>query len=127
MSRPPHVYALVVTSGERAALLRLAEQHGFGCARRTGGEEDLARRVRVDTAGRLHTKFNLMEELQKIRRVAAKANPDHPVGWPIPVHVVANLPGVQLPQEGSYTIDVLLNNQHLGSENLRVRLVSQTV
>lgn len=32
--------------------------------------------VLVDTAGRLHTKFNLMEELQKIRRVAEKASPD---------------------------------------------------
>jgi fused signal recognition particle receptor len=32
--------------------------------------------VLVDTAGRLHTKFNLMEELQKIKRVAGKANPD---------------------------------------------------
>ncbi len=28
--------------------------------------------VIVDTAGRLHTKYNLMEELKKIRRVAAK-------------------------------------------------------
>jgi fused signal recognition particle receptor len=26
----------------------------------------------IDTAGRLHTKFNLMEELKKVRRVAAK-------------------------------------------------------
>lgn len=32
--------------------------------------------VLVDTAGRLHTKFNLMEELQKIKRVAQKANPE---------------------------------------------------
>jgi len=32
--------------------------------------------VVVDTAGRLHTKFNLMEELQKIKRVAHKASPD---------------------------------------------------
>ena len=32
--------------------------------------------VIVDTAGRLHTKFNLMEELQKIRRVVGKANPE---------------------------------------------------
>lgn len=32
--------------------------------------------VIVDTAGRLHTKFNLMEELQKIRRVVSKANPE---------------------------------------------------
>jgi fused signal recognition particle receptor len=28
--------------------------------------------VIIDTAGRLHTKFNLMEELKKLRRVAAK-------------------------------------------------------
>jgi len=32
--------------------------------------------ILVDTAGRLHTKFNLMEELQKIKRVAHKANPE---------------------------------------------------
>jgi len=32
--------------------------------------------ILVDTAGRLHTKFNLMEELKKIKRVAAKADPD---------------------------------------------------
>ncbi|MDO8473700.1 MAG: signal recognition particle-docking protein FtsY [Dehalococcoidia bacterium] len=31
--------------------------------------------VIVDTAGRLHTKFNLMEELKKIKRVAAKSTP----------------------------------------------------
>lgn len=30
--------------------------------------------VIVDTAGRLHTKFNLMEELKKIKRVASKYN-----------------------------------------------------
>jgi fused signal recognition particle receptor len=33
----------------------------------------------VDTAGRLHTKANLMEELKKIRRVVKKAAPDAPV------------------------------------------------
>jgi fused signal recognition particle receptor len=32
--------------------------------------------VIIDTAGRLHTKFNLMEELRKIKRVASKADPD---------------------------------------------------
>jgi len=31
-----------------------------------------AHEVIIDTAGRLHTKFNLMEELKKIKRVAAK-------------------------------------------------------
>ncbi len=34
--------------------------------------------VIVDTAGRLHTKFNLMEELKKISRVAAKRLPGAP-------------------------------------------------
>jgi fused signal recognition particle receptor len=32
----------------------------------------------VDTAGRLHTKFNLMEELRKIYRVLAKSDPNAP-------------------------------------------------
>jgi fused signal recognition particle receptor len=32
----------------------------------------------VDTAGRLHTNYNLMEELAKIRAVAAKSAPDAP-------------------------------------------------
>jgi len=34
--------------------------------------------VLVDTAGRLHTKFNLMEELKKIKRVAAKVDASAP-------------------------------------------------
>ena len=34
--------------------------------------------VIIDTAGRLHTKFNLMEELKKIRRVAAKTDATAP-------------------------------------------------
>jgi len=32
----------------------------------------------VDTAGRLHTKYNLMQELKKIRNVTAKLVPDSP-------------------------------------------------
>ena len=32
----------------------------------------------VDTAGRLHTKHNLMEELKKVKRVVAKADPGEP-------------------------------------------------
>jgi fused signal recognition particle receptor len=31
--------------------------------------------VIIDTAGRLHTKFNLMEELKKVQRVAQKVDP----------------------------------------------------
>ncbi|MFC1870410.1 signal recognition particle-docking protein FtsY [Chloroflexota bacterium] len=34
--------------------------------------------VIIDTAGRLHTKFNLMEELKKIKRVVAKADATAP-------------------------------------------------
>ncbi len=34
----------------------------------------------VDTAGRLHTKFNLMEELAKMRRVAGREIPGLPTG-----------------------------------------------
>jgi fused signal recognition particle receptor len=37
-----------------------------------------AQEVIIDTAGRLHTKFNLMEELKKIRRVAAKIDATAP-------------------------------------------------
>ncbi|MGB4595068.1 MAG: signal recognition particle-docking protein FtsY [Anaerolineaceae bacterium] len=34
--------------------------------------------VLIDTAGRLHTRFNLMEEIKKVYRVAAKAMPGAP-------------------------------------------------
>lgn len=34
--------------------------------------------VIIDTAGRLHTKFNLMEELRKLRRVIERKEPDAP-------------------------------------------------
>lgn len=34
--------------------------------------------VIIDTAGRLHTKFNLMEELKKIKRVVSKSDPSAP-------------------------------------------------
>ena len=39
---------------------------------------DGADAVLVDTAGRLHTKTDLMQELQKVRRVVAKASPGAP-------------------------------------------------
>ena len=34
--------------------------------------------VIIDTAGRLHTKFNLMEELRKVKRVASRGDPEAP-------------------------------------------------
>lgn len=42
------------------------------------GVEDGADVIIIDTAGRLHTKVNLMEELSKIRRVVQKVIPDAP-------------------------------------------------
>jgi fused signal recognition particle receptor len=54
--------------------------------------------VLADTAGRLHTKYNLMQELQKVRRVAAKAVPGAPTrsGWcwmPPPGRTPSRRPG----------------------------------
>ena len=43
----------------------------FDAAKR--GQEDGADIVLVDTAGRLHTQRNLLEELEKVRRVLGKA------------------------------------------------------
>jgi fused signal recognition particle receptor len=47
----------------------------------TATEAGIARGVHnvlIDTAGRLHTKVNLMEELRKIHRVVKKRHPDAP-------------------------------------------------
>jgi fused signal recognition particle receptor len=46
-----------------------------GAQRRRAAGDDL---LIVDTAGRLHTKHNLMEELKKVQRVIAKADPGEP-------------------------------------------------
>ena len=63
--------------GELAGVEVIAHQPGadpgavvydaLAAARSRGVQE-----VIIDTAGRLHTKFNLMEELKKVKRVAAK-------------------------------------------------------
>ncbi len=68
--------------GERAGLQVVAHQPGadpgsvvydaIAAARARGADV-----VVVDTAGRLHTKFNLMAELQKIRRVVEKQGVPH--------------------------------------------------
>jgi fused signal recognition particle receptor len=67
--------------GERANLPVVAHQPGadpgsvvfdaIGAAKARGADV-----VVIDTAGRLHTKFNLMEELKKIRRVVDKHGVD---------------------------------------------------
>jgi fused signal recognition particle receptor len=42
------------------------------------GHSRHAQAVIIDTAGRLHTKFNLMEELKKVKRVVSKHDPSAP-------------------------------------------------
>jgi len=63
--------------GERLAIPVIAHQQGGDPGAVLYDAIEAARKntdvVIVDTAGRLHTKYNLMEELKKIRRVATKA------------------------------------------------------
>ncbi len=63
--------------GERIGVPVVAHQHGgdpgavvFDAIQAAQNRQ--AQVVIVDTAGRLHTKFNLMEELKKVQRVASK-------------------------------------------------------
>lgn len=69
--------------GERVGVDVVAHQPGadagavvFDALQAARGRQ--AQEVIIDTAGRLHTKFNLMEELKKIRRVAAKVDATAP-------------------------------------------------
>ncbi|MEN6409998.1 MAG: signal recognition particle-docking protein FtsY [Anaerolineaceae bacterium] len=69
--------------GERLDLPVIAGQPGAdpGAVAYDAVQAAVARKadvVLVDTAGRLHTRFNLMEELKKVNRVVAKALPGAP-------------------------------------------------
>lgn len=69
--------------GERLNLAVIAGQHGGdpGAVTYDAIQAAIARNMDlllVDTAGRLHTRFNLMEELKKVYRVAGKALPGAP-------------------------------------------------
>ncbi len=69
--------------GERAGAEVIAHQSGGDPAAVVFDALEAARHrgvdiVIIDTAGRLHTKYNLMEELKKIRRVAQKQDPQAP-------------------------------------------------
>ncbi len=71
------------TWGERLGVPVIAGQPGGDPGAVTFDAVQAARARRtdilfVDTAGRLHTRFNLMEELKKVRRVAGKALPGAP-------------------------------------------------
>ena len=69
--------------GDRAGVLVVSHQHGAdpGAVVFDAWQSAQSRKADiliVDTAGRLHTKFNLMEELRKIYRVLAKQDPSAP-------------------------------------------------
>jgi fused signal recognition particle receptor len=62
--------------------------------------------VIVDTAGRLHTQDNLMEELAKIRRVIAKQLPDAPHETLLTVDATTGQNGLRQAELFSQSIDV---------------------
>lgn len=69
--------------GERLNLPVIASQMGAdpGAIAYDGVQAAIARKmdyVLIDTAGRLHTRFNLMEELKKVYKVVGKALPGAP-------------------------------------------------
>ncbi len=69
--------------GEKAGAEVIAHQSGGdpGAVAYDAVQAGLNRRAQVviiDTAGRLHTRFNLMEELKKVKRVVAKHDPSAP-------------------------------------------------
>ena len=53
----------------------------------------------MDTAGRLHTKHNLMEELSKIRRVAARSVPGAPHEVLLVLDAVTGMNGIAQARE----------------------------
>lgn len=68
---------------ERLDLPVISGQHGgdAGAVAFDAVQAGIARKadvVLIDTAGRLHTRFNLMEELKKVHRVVGKAMPGAP-------------------------------------------------
>src|ERR687897_868827 len=62
--------------------------------------------VICDTAGRLHTKGNLMEELSKVRRVIAKQLPDAPHETLVVIDATTGQNGVRQAEEFAKSVDV---------------------
>jgi fused signal recognition particle receptor len=62
--------------------------------------------VICDTAGRLHTHGNLMEELDKVRRVIAKQLPDAPHETLVVIDATTGQNGVRQAEEFSKSVDV---------------------
>lgn len=73
----------IKTWGERIGVPVISHQHGADPAAVVYDAMEAAQArgsdvLIVDTAGRLHTKFNLMEELKKVMRVLQKYDPEAP-------------------------------------------------
>jgi fused signal recognition particle receptor len=62
--------------------------------------------VIVDTAGRLHTKINLMQELQKIRRIAAREVPGAPHEVLLVIDAVTGQNGLEQARQFMRAVDV---------------------
>jgi fused signal recognition particle receptor len=62
--------------------------------------------VIIDTAGRLHTKANLMEELKKIKRVMAKLMPDAPHDVLLVLDATTGQNAIQQAKQFSDAVDV---------------------
>jgi len=60
----------------------------------------------IDTAGRLHTKVNLMEELRKIQRVIAKRIPGAPHQVLLVLDATTGQNGLQQARQFTETMDV---------------------
>jgi fused signal recognition particle receptor len=60
----------------------------------------------VDTAGRLHTKHNLMEELSKIRRIAARSIPGAPHEVLLVLDAVTGMNGIAQAREFTKSVGV---------------------
>lgn len=46
---------------------------------------------------------------------------DHPAGWEVPVLLSVNLQGAMIPDEGDYSLEILVDGRHLGSLPFRFR------
>jgi fused signal recognition particle receptor len=73
------------------------------CAAALARKADL---LLVDTAGRLHTKHNLMEELSKIRRIAARSIPGAPHEVLLVLDAVTGMNGVAQAREFMKSVGV---------------------
>jgi fused signal recognition particle receptor len=85
------------TGGDPAAVVHDA------CAVALSRKADL---LYVDTAGRLHTKHNLMEELSKIRRIAARSIPGAPHEVLLVLDAVTGMNGIAQAREFTKTAGV---------------------